>query len=62
MLGHTCHNAPDDVILVTRKYASGGTLTYMAFDLGRWTDDATQAEFVVPFLQGYFDWLQHGVP
>jgi cysteine-rich repeat protein len=58
LLGRTCHGAPNNYVLATREYQNGGTFTYMALDLGHYADGAMQAAFVVPFLQGYFDWLQ----
>jgi len=53
LLGHTCHGSPDNYMYVSRKYPSGGTFTYMAFDLGARTAGNTSAEFVEPFLKGY---------
>jgi hypothetical protein len=58
LLGRTCHSPPDNHVLATRAYNNGGTFTYMALDLGPYADGIMQDQFVVPFLQGYFNWLQ----
>jgi hypothetical protein len=47
-----CHNAPDDAILVTRKYPGGGTFTYMGFAVDSYEDVTSQAQFLIPFLTG----------
>jgi cysteine-rich repeat protein len=62
ILGQTCHQGPNNITLLTRKYANNGTLTYMAFDLGPYGSGNIQGQFLVPFLQSYFNWLQSGAP
>lgn len=62
LIGRTCHQAPNNNVLVMRRYDNGGTLTYMAFDLGPYAGGVMQQQFVVPFIQGYFDWLESGAP
>ncbi|WP_272003755.1 hypothetical protein [Nannocystis radixulma] len=62
LLGEMCHNAPDDAILVTRKYPGGGTFTYMGFAVNSYEDATSQAEFLVPFLTGYLEWVDQGAP
>ena len=62
LLGRTCHAAPDNHVLATRHYDNGGSFTYMALHLGPYDDANFQADFLVPFLQGYFMWLQMGTP
>jgi cysteine-rich repeat protein len=57
LLGHTCHQAPDHHVLVTRPYDNGGSFTYLAFNLG-WNAGAGLNQFLVPFLDGYLDWLR----
>lgn len=49
-------------MLATRRYASGGTFTYMALDLGPYSDAASGAGFVQPFLAGYLDYVRSPVP
>jgi len=62
VLGDMCHNAPDDPVLVTRKYPGGGTFTYMAFAINSFEDANSQAQFLVPFLEGYLEWIGQGAP
>jgi cysteine-rich repeat protein len=62
LIGKTCHQSPNNYVLITRKYNNSGTLTYLTFDLGSFASGNMQAQFVVPFLQGYFTWLQSGAP
>jgi cysteine-rich repeat protein len=62
LLGSTCHQAPDNHVLATRAYQNGGSMTYMALDLGQYGDMLSQPDFLVPFLQGYFNWIQLGTP
>lgn len=62
LLGRTCHAAPDNYVLAVRKYPGGGSMTVMALDLGQYSDATSQAQFVVPFLTGYFNWLEAGTP
>ncbi|MCB9704138.1 MAG: DUF4215 domain-containing protein [Myxococcales bacterium] len=62
LLGRTCHQAPNNHVAIVRKYNNGGTLTYMLLDLGPYANGIMQGDFVVPFIQGYFDWLQQGAP
>lgn len=62
VLGKMCHPAPYDGILVTRKYPGGGTFTYMGFAVNVFADATSQAEFLVPFLDGYLDWIGQGAP
>ena len=61
ILGDTCH-AGDTSILATRTYASGGTITYMALDLGPYSGGTTSADFVQPFLQGYLAYVRGPKP
>jgi cysteine-rich repeat protein len=58
LLGETCHAAGNDAILATRTYASGGTFTYLAFDLGKFFGNGTNSGFTVPFLQGYLSYVR----
>jgi hypothetical protein len=62
VFGNTCHQGPNNIMLISRKYTNNGTLTYMAFDLGPYGGGNIQGQFLVPFLQGYFNWLQSGAP
>ena len=62
VLGNTCHQAPNNIVALTRKYNNGGTITYLAFDLGTFGEGNAQGQFVVPFLQGYINWLKTGAP
>mgnify|MGYP002783521475 CR=1 FL=1 len=62
LIGRTCHQAPNNYVLAMRRYANGGTLTYMLLDLGPYANGDMQPQFVVPFIQSYFDWLQAGAP
>jgi cysteine-rich repeat protein len=62
LIGNTCHQGPDNYVLISREYMNNGTLTYLAYDLGSFANGNMQGEFVVPFLQGYFLWLQSGAP
>jgi cysteine-rich repeat protein len=57
VIGDTCHGA-NPAILATRRYASNGTFTYMALDLGAYDGLNTQAEFVAPFLKGYLAFVR----
>ena len=45
-------------MLASRTYASGGTFSYMALDIGYYTGTGTPAEFVEPFLRGYLKWTR----
>jgi cysteine-rich repeat protein len=51
LLGRTCHQAPDNHVLITRLYNHGGSFTYMAFKF----DGGALNDFFVPFLEGYLD-------
>jgi hypothetical protein len=62
IFGNTCHQGPNNVVLISREYDSGGTITYLTFDLGPNGGGDVQAQFLVPFLEGYFEWLQAGTP
>ena len=57
VLGSTCTGANPN-ILVTRRYASQGTFTYNAFDLGNYNDTGSQAGYVAPFLKGALLYLR----
>jgi cysteine-rich repeat protein len=57
VLGNTCVGANPNV-LATRRYASQGTFTYEALDIGEYTDANSQAGFVAPFLQGVLLYLR----
>ncbi len=58
LLGATCDNPDAPYISATRRYASGGTFTYLALDLGTYQDPAGQSEFIRPFLQGYLAFVR----
>jgi cysteine-rich repeat protein len=58
LIGQTCEAIPDNYVLATRSYASGGTFTYMALDLGFYSDMLSEADFVAPFLEGYLAYVQ----
>jgi hypothetical protein len=62
LLGRTCHASPNNHVLATRSYQNNGSFTYMALHLGPYSDPNFQADFLVPFLQGYFEWIQQGAP
>jgi cysteine-rich repeat protein len=62
LLGQSCEPGPDNYLLATRRFAGGGTLTYMALDLGQYGDATTEANFVAPFLQGYLDYVRSPAP
>lgn len=51
IIGNTCHGA-NPGILVTRRYASGGTFTYLALDPGPYANATDISSFVMPFLRG----------
>ena len=53
LLGYNCEAGPNNYVLATRRYPSGGTFTYMALDIGPYSDAASGPNFVQPFLQGY---------
>jgi hypothetical protein len=60
LLGRTCHDAPDNYILAVREYGGGGTFVYAAFDFGNYTGNNVQDEWVTPFFQGYFNFIEGG--
>jgi cysteine-rich repeat protein len=62
ILGNTCHQAPDNHTMITRTYQNGGSFTYVAYLLGQDVYAPMGADFIEPFLQGYFEWLQMGAP
>jgi cysteine-rich repeat protein len=62
LLGQSCEAGPDNYVLATRRFASGGTFTYLALDVGQYSDAASEAGFVAPFLQGYLDYVRNGAP
>jgi cysteine-rich repeat protein len=62
LLGQSCEAGPNNYVLVTRRYASGGTFTYMALDLGPYSDATSGPAFVQPFLQGYLDYVRSPAP
>jgi cysteine-rich repeat protein len=57
ILGNTCAGTNPNV-LATRRYASQGTFTYDAFDIGNYTDANSQAGYVEPFLKGMLLYLR----
>ncbi|MBL8943089.1 MAG: DUF4215 domain-containing protein [Myxococcales bacterium] len=60
LIGQTCEAIADNYVLATRAYASGGTFTYMALDLGPYSDAMSEADFVAPFLEGYLAYVRGG--
>ena len=41
-----------------RRYASGGTFTYLAYDVGQYGNSTTVTQFVAPFLRGYLAFVR----
>lgn len=62
LLGQSCEMGPDNFLLATRRFPSGGTFTYLATDIGRYDGPGTQADFVVPFFQGYLEYIRMPAP
>lgn len=62
LLGQSCEVGPNNYVLATRRYASGGTFTYMALDLGPYSDATSGPMFVQPFLQGYLAYVRSPAP
>ena len=62
LLGQSCEAGPNNYVLATRRFAGGGTLTFMALDLGQYGNATTEADFVAPFLQGYLDYVRSPAP
>lgn len=62
LLGQNCEPGPNNYVLATRRYPSGGTFTYMALDIGPYSDAASGPNFVQPFLQGYLDYVRTPAP
>lgn len=62
LLGQSCEPGPNNYVLATRRFAGGGTFTYMALDLGQYGDATTEMQFVAPFLQGYLDYVRSPAP
>jgi hypothetical protein len=58
LLGETCHAAGDDAIYAMRTYPSGGTFTYLAFDVGKFIGTGTTSGFTIPFLQSYLAYVR----
>lgn len=58
ILGTTCHTGATGAngVFVTRTYASGGSFSYFAFDVGEYTGAGTPDELVKPLLDG---WLRY---
>jgi cysteine-rich repeat protein len=57
LLGRTCHQAPDNHVLITRSYDNGGSFTYVAFNIGSSAGSALNV-LLIPFVEGYLDWLR----
>jgi cysteine-rich repeat protein len=55
LLGRTCHQAPDNHVMIMRPYNNGGSFTYVVYDIG-WS--LGQNEFLIPLLEGYLDWVR----
>ena len=62
LLGQSCEAGPNNYVLATRRYASGGTFTYMALDIGYYGDAMSEAGFVQPFIEGYLAYIRSPVP
>ncbi len=52
LLGRTCHEAPDNHMIVMRPYDNGGSFTFVAYDRGG------EQAFLIQFLEGYLDWVR----
>jgi cysteine-rich repeat protein len=57
IIGNTCLSGDRGSIAV-RRYASGGTFTYLAYDCGQYGDTNTVNNFVAPFLRGYLAFVR----
>jgi hypothetical protein len=57
LLGSTCVGTNPN-ILASRRYASQGTFSYDAFDLGNYTDANSPTGYVEPFLKGLLLYLR----
>ena len=56
-LANSCDTG-DRGAIVVRRYSSGGTMTYLAFDVGNYGSTQTVNEYVAPFLRGYFAFVR----
>jgi cysteine-rich repeat protein len=57
IIGNTCLSG-DRGAIVVRRYPSGGTFTYLAYDCGNYGDTTTVNNFVAPFLRGYLAFVR----
>ena len=60
ILGNTCLSG-DRGSVATRRYSSGGTFTYLAYDCGNYGDGASVSQFVAPFIRGYLAYVRTGM-
>lgn len=59
LFGRSCEGNTN-YVAVSRTYSSGGTFTYMALDVGNYTDTTVQSDttFVRPLIKGWLEWVR----
>lgn len=62
LLAFNCEDGPDNYTMATRRFPSGGTITYLANDIGTQNDGVSSSMFIQPFLEGYLAYVRSPAP